>query len=90
VVGPYLAGTLSSMPVILSVVVPGTHRSDGPAAATQIVRGALVSIGSAVVFITVVAYTVDRMDAVPAFALAGAALFVTSLLPWARLTPARL
>jgi len=89
VVGPYLAGTLSSMPVILSVVVPATHRSDGPAAATEIVRGALVSIGSAVIFITVVAYTVDSMDAVAAFAVAGAALFVTSLLPWARLTPAR-
>jgi hypothetical protein len=29
------------------------------------------------------------MDAVAAFAVAGAALFVTSLLPWARLTPAR-
>jgi hypothetical protein len=89
VVGPYLAGTLSSMPVILSVVVPATHRTDGPAAATEIVRGALVSIASAVLFITVVAYTVDAMDAFTAFALAAAALFVSSLLPWARLTPVR-
>jgi len=89
VVGPYLAGTLSSMPVVLSVVVRATHRTDGPAAATDVVRGALVSICSAVIFITVVAYTVDAMDAVLAFALAGVALFVTSLLPWARLTPAR-
>jgi hypothetical protein len=88
VVGPYLAGTLSSMPVILSVVVPATHRADGPAAAAEIVRGALISIGSAVIFITVVAYTVDGINALAAFALAAAALVVTSLLPWARLTSA--
>jgi hypothetical protein len=89
VVGSYLAGTLSSMPVILSVVVPAAHRSHGPIAATEIVRGALVSIGSAVIFITVVAYTVESLNAVIAFALASVAVFATSLLPWYRLTPVR-
>jgi hypothetical protein len=89
VVGPYLAGTLSSMPVILSVLVPATHRSHGPAAAAEILRGALLSIGSAVIFITVIAYTVDGTAVVAAFALATLALLASNLLPWSRLTPAR-
>ena len=89
VVGPYLAGTLSALPVILSVLAPANHRSHGPAAATELLRGALVSIASTTVFITVIAYTVDGIQAVAAFALATAALLASSLLPWTRLTPAR-
>jgi hypothetical protein len=91
VVGPYLAGTLSSMPVILSVLAPANHRAYGPAAATEMLRGALVSIGSTVIFITVIAYTVDWTGAVPAvaaFCLATLALVASSLLPWSRLSRA--
>jgi hypothetical protein len=89
VVGPYLAGTLSSMPIILCVLVPANHRAHGPAAATEMLRGALVSIGSTVVFIAVVAYAVDGTTAIAAFCLAALALVASSLLPWSRLTPAR-
>jgi hypothetical protein len=89
VVGPYLAGTLSSMPVILSVLVPATHRAHGPAAATEMVRGALVSIASTAIFIAVIAYSMDGFSAVGAFVLATLALVASSLLPWSRLTPAR-
>jgi hypothetical protein len=89
VVGPFLAGTLSSMPVILAVVVPATHRANGPSAATEILRGAMASIGSTVVFITVVAYAVAGTGPVAAFALACLALLATSVLPWSHLTPSR-
>ncbi len=85
-VGAFLAGLLSSAPVILTVLVPSTHRSAGPVAAGQLVRGTLVSMPGAIVFTTVVAYTVDRVAATSAFLLAGAALAAVSLLPWARLS----
>jgi hypothetical protein len=86
VLGPFLAGILSSAPVILSVVVPATHRGAGPAAAAELVRGTLAGLPGAIVFTAVVAYTVDSAGPLPAFAGGIAALLLTNLLPWRRLT----
>lgn len=90
VVGAFLAGILSAAPVILSVVVPATHRGSGPAAAADLVRGTLAGVPGAVAFTAVVAYTVDGLGAVPGFATGIAALLLVNLLPWRRLAaPAR-
>jgi hypothetical protein len=44
VLGPILAGTLATLPVILSVMVPATHLRDGASAATAVARGTLVAL----------------------------------------------
>jgi hypothetical protein len=83
--GPYLAGVLSSAPVILSVLVPATHRSAGAPAAAELLRGTLASLPGAVVFITVLAYTLESAGAPAGFGLAAAALVAVAALPWTRL-----
>lgn len=89
IVGPFLAGILSAAPVILSVVVPATHRGAGPAAAADLVLGTLAGVPGAVAFTAIVAYTVDVLGAVPGFAAGIAALLLVNLLPWRRLASLR-
>jgi hypothetical protein len=89
IVGPFAAGILSSSPIILSVVVPATHRGAGPLAAADLVRGTLVGLPGAVAFTTVVAYTVDSLGPLPGAAAAIAVLLVINLLPWRRVTTLR-
>lgn len=76
VLGPYLAGVLSTAPVILTVMAPSTQRAAGPVAATRLVHGALATMPASVVFVAVIAYALGPLPATAAFALAVAGLLV--------------
>lgn len=80
VVGPQLAGLLSTAPVILSVMTPSTHRAAGPSAAVALTRGAVASMPASVVFSGVLAYSLNLLTPWPAFLLAGAALLAADAL----------
>lgn len=80
VVGPQLAGVLSSAPVILSVMTPTAHRAAGPSAAVALTRGAVASMPASVVFSAVLAYALLLLPPWPAFLLAGAALLLADAL----------
>lgn len=80
VVGPQVAGVLSSAPVILSVMTPTTHRSGGPSAAVALTRSAVASMPASVVFSAVLAYALNLLPPWPAFLLAGAALLAADAL----------
>ena len=67
----------ATMPVILTVLCPATHRTDGPAAAAEVARAALASMAASIVFVTVLAYTLGSLPTAAAFALALGALLVT-------------
>jgi hypothetical protein len=84
VFGPYLAGVLSTAPVILTVMAPSTHRCAGPGAAARLVRGALATMPASVVFVTVLAYALGPLPAPAAFALALAGLLATDQVTRAR------
>jgi hypothetical protein len=68
--GPYLAGVLSTYPLILSVMTPSTHSTVGAGAAAELVRGTLVSMVGTVVFVTALAYGLVPLGAGAAFAVA--------------------
>jgi hypothetical protein len=79
VLGPHVAGVLATMPVILTVLAPATHRREGPAAAAALVRGALGSMPSSVVFVAVLGETLVPLGTAAAFAVAAVALVLTDL-----------
>jgi hypothetical protein len=80
VLGPHLAGVLATMPVILTVLAPATHRRDGRTAATALVRGALASMPASIVFVAVLAYTLVRLGAPVAFGVGLLALLLADQL----------
>lgn len=85
VVGPQVAGVLSSTPVILSVMTPSTHRQAGAPAAVALTRGVVASMPASVLFSAVLAYTLTWLGPWPAFLLAGAVLVTTdAAIRWAR------
>lgn len=88
VVGPQVAGVLSTAPVILSVMTPSTHRSAGPSAAVALTRGAVASMPASVVFSAVLAYALTLLPPWPAFLLAGGALLLADALVRAAIVPA--
>lgn len=88
VVGPQVAGLLSTAPVILSVMTPSTHRNAGPSAAVALTRGAVASMPASVVFSAVLAYALTLLSPWPAFLLAGGALLVADALVRATVVPA--
>ena len=75
VLGPELAGVLSTAPVILSVLTPTTHRAAGSPAARLLLRGAVTSMPASVMFSAVLASTLTRVGTWSAFLLAGLAPF---------------
>lgn len=85
VIGSYLAGVLTTAPVILTVMAPSTHRASGPVAAARLVRGALATMAASVVFVTVLAYTLVPAGPAVAFPLALLALLATDQVTRARL-----
>jgi hypothetical protein len=70
VLGTHLAGVLSTMPVILTVLSPATHRADGPTSAAALTRGALTSMPASVVFVAALSYTLVPFGPWAAFGLA--------------------
>jgi hypothetical protein len=79
VLGPHFAGVLATMPVILTVLAPTTHHHDGAAAARDLIRGALASMLSSVVFVAVLAAALVPVGLAGAFGLAVLALLVTDV-----------
>ena len=79
VLGPVVAGTLSTLPVILSVMVPATHVSDGANAATAIARSTLITLPATTASVCVVGLGLVPLGPVAAIALALVALIATDL-----------
>lgn len=75
--GPTLAGTLATLPVILSVMVPATHARDGANAATAIARSTLVGLPATTAGVCVVGLILVPLGAVAATVLGLAGLIAT-------------
>ncbi len=81
ILGARPAGVLSSAPVLLSIILPSTHRSSGAAGAAAVARGTIVSMAATVAFSAVLATTLPHMAVAPALLLAAgvlAALLLTT------------
>ncbi|MGH2835813.1 MAG: hypothetical protein ACRDKD_06330 [Solirubrobacteraceae bacterium] len=62
ILGAHLAGVLSSAPVLLSIMLPGTHRQTGAAGAAAMARGTIVSMAATVAFSATLAATLPHMS----------------------------
>lgn len=69
-VGPVAAGVLTSLPVLASVLVVGTHRTTGPDGARRLLRGLLSGLVGFAVFCWLVAVLLDPLGLAGAFAAA--------------------
>ena len=67
--GPALAGTLSPFPVATTVVAAFVLAQDGPAAATELLRGFLRAIFGTVAFCFLVAVLLEPIGTAAAFAI---------------------
>jgi hypothetical protein len=76
VLGARPAGIISSAPVLLSIILPGTHRQSGAAGAAAVARGTIVSMAATVAFSAVLASSLPRMGVEPALLLSAAVLCV--------------
>ncbi|HLH13729.1 MAG TPA: hypothetical protein VKV16_02990 [Solirubrobacteraceae bacterium] len=61
ILGARPAGIITSAPVLLSIMLPGTHRQAGPAGAAAMARGTLVSMAATVAFSAMLATTLPHM-----------------------------
>jgi hypothetical protein len=80
ILGPELAGVLSTAPVLLSVLTPTTHRAAGSPAARLLLRGAVTSMPASVMFSAVLESALTRVGTFPAFLLAGIAMVLADAL----------
>lgn len=93
ILGARPAGMISSAPIILSIMLPSTHRQSSAAGAAAMARGTIVSMAATVAFSAVLASLLPHVPIAPALLLAVAALCVlvaaSSRLDWAldRLRP---
>lgn len=74
ILGARPAGILSSAPILLSIMLPGTHRQSGPAGAAAMARGTIVSMTGTVAFSAVLATTLPAMPVAPALLLSAMVL----------------
>jgi len=63
ILGARPAGIISSAPILLSIMLPGTHRQSGPAGAAAMARGTIVSMAATVAFSATLATTLPQMQA---------------------------
>jgi hypothetical protein len=77
--GARVAGAIASAPVLLSMMLPGAHRSGGPEAATDMARGTIVSMIGTIGFSTVLATCLGHHAVLPSLLLATAVLIVLSV-----------
>ena len=80
IAGPFAGGMLSALPVLLAVMAPALHRGSGPAAAADLLRGALASAAGTIAFLLVLCVALVPCGAFAAFALALGGLAGTDLL----------
>ena len=76
VLGARPAGILSSAPVLLSIMLPGTHRQTGAAGAAAMARGTIVSMAATVAFSATLASTLPHMPAAAALVISACVLGV--------------
>ncbi len=62
ILGARPAGVISSAPVLLSIMLPGTHRQTGAAGAAAMARGTIVSMAATVAFSATLATTLPQMS----------------------------
>jgi hypothetical protein len=74
ILGARPAGIISSAPILLSIMLPGTHRQSGPAGAAAMARGTIVSMAATVAFSATLATTLPRMSAWSALLVSAAVL----------------
>jgi hypothetical protein len=78
-VSPYLAGLLSTMPVVLSVLGPSTQVRAGVDATSELLRGTVRSMSGTLMFAAVISWTIEPLGPL-AFVVALAALIATDRL----------
>ncbi|HEX3615064.1 MAG TPA: hypothetical protein VHU61_00895 [Solirubrobacteraceae bacterium] len=61
ILGARPAGIISSAPILLSIMLPGTHRLSGAAGAAAMARGTIVSMAATVAFSATLATTLPQM-----------------------------
>jgi hypothetical protein len=74
ILGARPAGAITSAPVLLSIILPSTHRQSGPSGAAAVARGTIVSMVATVAFSAMLASTLPQMS-VPAALLLSASVF---------------
>jgi hypothetical protein len=74
ILGAHAAGVISSAPILLSIMLPGTHRQTGAAGAAAMARGTIVSMAATVAFSAVLATSLPRLSVVPSLVLAATVL----------------
>ena len=74
ILGARPAGIMSSAPILLSIMVPGTHRQSGAAGAAAMARGTIISMTATVAFSVVLATTLPHMPVFAALLLAATVL----------------
>ncbi len=74
VLGARPAGIISSAPVLLSIILPGTHRQNGAAGAAALARGTIVSMAATVAFSAVLATSLPHMSVGAALLLSAGVL----------------
>ena len=62
ILGARPAGVISSAPVLLSIILPSTHRQTGAAGAAAMARGTIVSMAATVAFCAVLATSLPHMS----------------------------
>jgi hypothetical protein len=77
VIGAGLSGVLASVPLVVSVVSPATHRDSGAAAARAMLRGTLTVVPGTATFAAVLATTLPA-GALAAFATAFLAMLLVN------------
>ena len=75
-VSPYLAGLLSTLPVVLSVLGPSTQIRAGVDATSELLRGTVRSMAGTLMFAAVISWTIESIGAL-AFIAGLVALIVT-------------
>jgi len=62
ILGARPAGVITSAPVLLSIILPSTHRQSGAGGAAAVARGTIVSMVATVAFSAVLASTLPHMS----------------------------
>jgi hypothetical protein len=74
VLGAQLAGVITSAPILLSIILPSTHRRNGAAGAAALARGTIVSMTATVAFSVVLSSSLPLLSATAALLLSAAVL----------------
>ena len=74
ILGARPAGVITSAPVLLSIILPSTHRQSGAGGAAAVARGTIVSMAATVAFSAVLASTLPYMSVGAALLLSASVL----------------